>query len=135
MAEAVRQRRSQRAGRSLAGALIMGAFFAAIGYLLDFHPGIIVANVPFQPDFLQPVLMVIGVATFALAALFGTAAFAVARPHAPWGDSVPGACPVCGNLSLREGEAVVTRPDGIVSAAIILCDIPRCPYSAASLPS
>ena len=67
--EAIRQRRFRRSRKSLAGAAMMVVLFGAVGFLLVVHPGVITGNVPYSDGFLQPVLIVIGVAAFLVAAL------------------------------------------------------------------
>ncbi len=133
--EAIRERRLHRSGRSLGGALALAVFFGAAGYLLSFHPGVITYNTPYSSGFpLRTVLVISGIFAFLVAVLFLADAVSGARPRAPWGDPVPGECPVCGEpalrqegILLREGRTLKTAASGTVT----LCETHSCPYAAA----
>jgi len=134
--EAIRQRRLRRTGRSLTGTLALAAFFAAIGYTLVFHPGVISANVPYSNGFLQPVLVVIGGVSCLISVLFIIGAASGARPRTPWGDPVPGDCPTCGQPALRQDEAILREAGGLAAAVrgtVTLCQAPDCDYAAATV--
>ena len=131
--EAIKHRHLHRSGRSLGGALALAVFFGAAGYLLAFHPGVIIYSLPYPSGFpLRAVLVGCGILAFLVAVLFLADAVSGARPRAPWGDLVPGACPVCGErlrqdgILLREGRTLKTAASGTVT----LCETPRCPYTA-----
>lgn len=135
--EALRQRRRQRTGMSLAGALALAVFFAAVGFLLAAHPGAITFGLPysFSPDFLGPVLTAFGVVALLIAASFLVTALSGAGPRDPWGEPVSGDCPACGQPALRSGE--VTRWEAstlkvAASGTVTLCETPCCPHATAS---
>jgi hypothetical protein len=133
--EAIRQRRLHRSGKSLGGALALAAFFGAAGYVLAFHPGVITYSMPYRSGFpLGAILVTCGILAVLAAVLFVADAVSGARPHAPWGDAVPGDCPVCGRpalrqdgILLREGRTLKTAASGIVT----LCETPSCPHAVA----
>jgi hypothetical protein len=131
--EAIKHRHLHRSGRSLGGALALVGFFGAAGYLLAFHPGVIIYSMPYPSGFpLRAVLVGCGILAFLVAVLFLADAVSGARPRAPWGDPVSGDCPVCGEpalrqdgILLREGRTLKTAASGIVT----LCETPSCPYA------
>ena len=133
--EAIRQRRMHRSGKSLGGALVLAAFFGAAGYALAFHSGAITYSMPYRSGFpLGAILVICGILAFLVAGLFVADAVSGARPRAPWGDPVPGDCPVCGQpalrqdgILLREGRTLKTAASGTVT----LCETPSCPHAVA----
>jgi len=134
--EALRQRRRQRTGMSLAGALALAVFFAAVGFLLAAHPGAITIGLPypFSPDFLGPVLTAFGVIALLIAASFVVTAVSGPRPRDPWGEPAPGDCPACGQPALRSGEVTVWEAStllAVASGTVTLCGTPGCPHATA----
>jgi len=132
--EAIRQRKSHRSGKSLAGTLALAAFFAAVGYVLAFRPGLINNNMPYPDGFpLNAVLAACGVLVLLVAAVFLANAVRGARPRAPWGDPVAGDCPVCSEPALRQ-DAILLREEGTLvataSGTVTLCESPGCPHAA-----
>jgi Kef-type K+ transport system membrane component KefB len=132
--EAIRQRQLHRSGKSLAGALVLGVFFAAVGYVLAFDPGLINNNMPYPDGFpLNTVLTICGVLVLLVAAVFVASAVRGARPRAPWGDPVAGDCPVCNEPALRQ-DAILLREKGtlvtVASGTVTLCESPGCPHAA-----
>jgi hypothetical protein len=131
--EAIRQRQSHRSGKSLAGTLALAVFFAVVGYVLAFRPGLINNNMPYPDGFpLDAVLVICGVLVLLVAAVFLANAVRGARPRAPWGDPVAGDCPVCGEPALRQ-NAILLREEGTLvttaSGAVTLCESPGCPHA------
>ncbi len=134
--EAIRQRRLHHSGRSLGGALALAVFFAAVGYVLAFHSGVITYSMPYSSGFpLGAVLVVAGIIAFLVAVVFLAGAVSGARPRAPWADPVTGDCPVCGEPALRQ-EAIVVREGGTMrtaaSGTVTLCETPGCSYATVS---
>jgi len=132
--EAIRQRQSHRSGKSLAGAIALAVFFAVVGYVLAFRPGLINNNMPYPDSFpLGAVLTVLGILVLLVAAVFVAFAVRGARPRAPWGDPVDGDCPVCGEAALRQ-DAILLREKGtlvtMAAGTVTLCDSPGCPHAA-----
>jgi len=132
--EAIRQRQSHRSGKSLAGTLALAVFFAVVGYVLAFHPGLINNNMPYPDGFpLDAVLAICGVLVLLVAAVFLANAVRGGRPRAPWGDPVDGDCPVCSEPALRQ-DAILLREEGTLvvtaSGTVILCESPGCPHAA-----
>ena len=135
--EALRQRRRQRTSMSQAGALALGVFFAAVGFLLAAHPGAVTFGLPysFSPGFLGPVLTVFGVVALLIAASFVVTAVSGALPRNPWGEPVPGDCPACGQPALRSAEVTgwaASTLRVVASGTVTLCETPDCPHATAS---
>jgi hypothetical protein len=146
--EALRQRRRQRTGRSLAGALVLAAFFLVVGFLLAVYPGLVTYGVPysfgvatwtlpssFSPSVLTAVLMACGGVALITGASFLAVAVSGFQPRAPWGDPTPGDCPACGRPGLRSGEVTVWEASTlnvVATGTVTLCETPGCPHASAS---
>ena len=135
--EALRQRRRQRTGRSLAGALALAIFFAVAGFLLAAHPGVVTYGMPyaFSPNFLGPVLTAFGVVALLIAASFLLIAVSGALPGEAWGEPAPGDCPACDQAARRSAEVTVwaaSTLNVVASGTVTLCATPDCPHATAS---
>lgn len=147
--EAVRLRRRQHTGRSLAGAIVLAAFFLAVGFLLVVHPGLVTYGVPysfgvptwtlpssFSPAELTTVLMACGGVALIAGASFLVAAVSRFQPGAPWGDRAAGDCPACGQQALRSSEVIRWEDNTlkeVCRGTVTLCETPGCPHAAASV--
>jgi hypothetical protein len=134
--EALRQRRRQRTGMSLAGALALAVFFAVAGFVLAAHPGVVTYGMPypFSPNFLGPVLTACGVVALLIAASFVVTAVSGALPGEAWGEPLPGDCPACGQPALRSAEVTVWEASTlqvVASGTVTLCESPDCPHATA----
>ena len=141
--DAISQRKSHKRGYNLLATLTLAALFAALGAFLLFWLRPLVKSVPLLPlGTVTTTLLVVGLIAFAVAALLTAGAFFVANPWSRWGDAIPGACPLCGQRTLRQEkvehsgwedghpEAGVKKgPRGIVT----LCATPGCAYATAKV--
>ena len=123
--EANRTRQEQRSGKALRRQIPFIVVFSAIGWWLVFgiQPGPV----------LKYVTVAVGIAAFAIAALFASGA-AFHNPLAPWGKAVRGSCPRCGQPKLRENQELHYEPPGSgkpsVGGVVTLCTA-DCGYAAA----
>jgi hypothetical protein len=134
---ALKQRRARRSGRSLIITLAAAVACAVIGWAVLFQLRPLIKSIPFLPlGGVLTALLWTGLAAFAAAGLLAAGGAVFARPGRPWGKEMPGVCPLCENLSLRDSpvEAEVrdaarfnVGPRGIV----ILCATRGCDYASA----
>jgi hypothetical protein len=127
-----RERRNRRSGRNLLLALGSAAVFAAIGWVLIFRVRVFLGTIPFLPlGTVTRGLLVVGIIAFVVAGLIVVGALLMANPRKRWGDPVVGACPACGNWTLRQGTVtpVGQGPRGVV----ILCDTKGCAHASATV--
>jgi hypothetical protein len=127
-----RERRNRRSGRNLLLALGSAVVFAAIGWVLIFRVRAFLRTIPFLPlGTVTRGLLVVGIIAFVVAGLIVVGALLMANPRKRWGDPVVGACPACGNWTLRQGTVtpVGQGPRGVV----ILCDTRGCTHASATV--
>ena len=127
-----RERRNRRSGRNLLLALGSAVVFAAIGWVLIFRVRAFLRTIPFLPlGTVTRGLLVVGIIAFIVAGLIVVGALLMANPRTRWGDPVVGACPACGNWTLRQGTVtpVGQGPRGVV----ILCDTRGCTHASATV--
>jgi hypothetical protein len=127
-----RERRNRRSGRNLLLALGSAAVFAAIGWVLVFRIRAFLQGIPFLPlGSVTRGLLIVGIIAFVVAGLIVVGALLMANPRKRWGDPVVGACPACGNWTLRQGTVtpVGQGPKGLV----ILCDTKGCAHASATV--
>jgi hypothetical protein len=127
-----RERRNRRSGRNLLLALGSAVVFAAIGWVLIFRVRAFLRTIPFLPlGTVTRGLLVVGIIAFVVAGLIVVGALLMANPRKRWGDPVVGACPACGNWTLRQGTVtpVGQGPRGVV----ILCDTKGCTHASATV--
>ena len=127
-----RERRNRRSGRSLLLALAVAAVFAGLGWVLAFRVRGFLRAIPFLPlGAVTKWLLVIGIIAFVVAGLIVVGALLMANPRKRWGEPLVGACPACGNWTLRQGSMtpVGHGPKGVV----ILCDTRGCTHASATV--
>ena len=127
-----RERRNRRSGRSLLLALAVAAVFAGLGWVLAFRVRGFLRAIPFLPlGAVTKWLLVIGIIAFVVAGLIVVGALLMANPRKRWGEPLVGACPACGNWTLRQGSVtpVGHGPKGVV----ILCDTRGCTHASATV--
>jgi hypothetical protein len=140
---AKRERRNRRSGRNLLIALAVAAACAVIGWVLVFRVRPFVKAIPFLPlGAVTSWLLFIGIAAFVVAGLIVAGALLAANPRKRWGDPVAGACPACGNWTLRQGT-VLPASSGTASpgtgtrnapkGVVTLCDTKGCAYATATV--
>jgi hypothetical protein len=137
---AKRERRNRRSGRNLLLALAVAAACAAIGWVLIFQVRAWIKAIPFLPlGTVTTWLLFIGIAAFVVAGLIVAGALLAANPRKRWGDPVAGACPACGNWTLRQATVVPAGPPGTGSlpnapkGVVTLCDTKGCGYASATV--
>jgi hypothetical protein len=125
-----RERRNHRSGRNLLIALAVAAVCAAIGWVLVFRVRPFLKAIPFLGT-AASWLMIIGIIAFVVAGLIVVGALLTANPRKRWGDPLIGACPACGNWTLRHGTVAPAAhgPRGVV----ILCDTKGCAHASATV--
>lgn len=134
-----RELRNRRSGRNLLLALAAAAVFAVIGWVLVFRVRPLVKAIPFLPlGGLTSWLLVAGIVCFVIAGLIVAAALLLANPRKRWGDPVVGACPACGNWTLRQDTMAPAGPGagGLRNApkgVVTLCDTRGCGYASATV--
>jgi hypothetical protein len=134
---AIRKRRARRSGRNMLVTLGVAVIFGLIGWATLFQLRPVIKSIPLLPTgSILSVLLVVGLAAFAIAALLVVGAVIFANPTTPWGKTIPGTCPKCEQSRLREDTVQpihltsshgMSGPKGIV----ILCDTRRCDYAIA----
>ena len=130
---AKRQRRNRRSGRNLLIALAVAAVCAGIGWVLVFRVRAFLKAIPFLPlGTLTTWLLFIGIAAFVIAGLIVAGALMAASPRKRWGDPVAGACPACGNWTLRQNTVTPDDP-GAPKGVVTLCDSSGCAYASATV--
>jgi hypothetical protein len=132
-----RERKNRRSGRSLLIALVAAAVCAVIGWVLIFQVRAFVKSIPFLPlGTVTGWLLVIGLAAFVIAGLIVAGALLLANPRKRWGDPVAGACPACGNWTLRQDTVVPAGSGGTKNppkGVVTLCDTKGCAYASATV--
>ena len=136
---AKRERRNRQSGRNLLLALAVAAAFAAVGWVLVFRIRAFIRAIPFLSlGAVTSWLLFIGVVAFVIAGLIVAGALLAANPRKRWGDPVVGACPACGNWTLRLGTVSPTTPDSgnlknAPKGVVTLCDTKGCGYASATV--
>lgn len=129
------ERRQHRSGASMAAMLSVAGLFGAIGALLLFLPRVLGA-IPLVGGLSGAVGVTLAVVAFAIAGFFLLAALA-SSPAAAWGSKAPGACPACGDQSLRSdtvpGPASGEQQRGGPRGVVILCEGKGCDYASAKV--
>jgi hypothetical protein len=127
-----KERRNHRSGRNLLLALIAAAVFAGIGWVLVFRVRSFLKTIPFLPlGTVTGWLLVIGIIAFVIAGLIVAVAFLIANPRKRWGEPIVGACPACGNWTLRQ-DTVAPAGKG-TKGVVILCDTKGCTHASATV--
>jgi hypothetical protein len=133
---ALKQRQARRSGRTLIITLAAAVASAVIGWAVLFQLRPLIKSIPLLPlGTVTTALLWIGIAAFAAAALLVAGGWLFARPGKPWGKEMPGVCPRCENLTLREAAVEVEKRDAAhfnvgPRGIVILCDTRRCEYSS-----
>lgn len=134
---AKRERRNRRSGRNLILALAVAAVCAVIGWMLVFRVRAFVKAIPFLSlGTVSSWLLFAGIAAFVIAGLIVAGALLLANPRKRWGDPVVGACPACGNWTLRQDTVVHADPGSLPDAPkglVTLCDTKGCDYASATV--
>jgi hypothetical protein len=139
---AKRERRHRRSGRNLLIALVVAAVCAVVGWVLVFKVRGFLKAIPFLPlGAVTNWLLIIGIIAFVIAGLIVAGALLLSNPRKHWGDPVVGACPACGNWTLRQDTVTPAAPDtgsgsGGVRAPkglVTLCDTKGCAYASATV--
>jgi hypothetical protein len=134
-----KQRRARRSGRTLIITLAAAVACAVIGWAVLFQLRPLIKSIPLLPlGAVTTALLWIGLAAFAAAALLVAGGWIFARPGKPWGKELPGVCPKCENLSLRESPVEVEKRDAAnfnvgPRGIVILCETRRCDYAVAKV--
>jgi hypothetical protein len=134
---ALRQRRARRSGRSLVIALAAALACAVVGWAVLFQLRPLIKSIPLLPlGTVLTVLLWIGIGAFAAAAALAAGGWVFARPGRPWGKELPGVCPQCENLTLREAAVEFEKRDSAnfnvgPRGIVILCNTRRCDYASA----
>jgi hypothetical protein len=133
---ALKQRRARRSGRNLIITLAAAVACAAIGWAVLFQLRPLIKSIPLLPlGSVTTALLWIGIAAFGAAALLVAGGWIFGRPGKPWGKEMPGVCPKCENLTLREAAVEAEKRDGAnlnvgPRGIVILCETRRCDYSS-----
>jgi hypothetical protein len=131
IAAARKERRNHQSGRNLMLAVLVAAVFAVIGWLLVFQVRGFLKAIPFLPlGTLTGWLLIIGVAAFVIAGLIVAGGLLMANPRKRWGDPLVGACPACGNWTLRQATV---SPAGGPKGVVILCYTKGCNHAKATV--
>jgi hypothetical protein len=132
---AQRERKNRRSGRTLLFSLVAAAVCAGIGWVLVFKVRAFLKSIPFLPlGTVTGWLMIIGVVAFVIAGLIVAGALLMANPRKRWGDPVVGACPTCGNWTLRQGTVTPNSSEsGTPKGVVTLCDTRGCTYASATV--
>jgi hypothetical protein len=132
---AQRERKNRRSGRTLLFSLVAAAVCAGIGWVLVFKVRAFLKSIPFLPlGTVTGWLMIIGVVAFVIAGLIVAGALLMANPRKRWGDPVVGACPTCGNWTLRQGTVTPNSSEsGTPKGVVTLCDTKGCTYASATV--
>lgn len=134
---AIKKRRARRSGRNMVITIGMAVIFGLIGWATLFRLRPVIKSIPLLPTgSLLSVLLVIGLAAFAIAALLVVGALIFANPTSPWGKAIPGTCPRCEQSRLREDTVQpihLTSPGGVSGpkGIVILCGTRGCDYAIA----
>ena len=132
---AQRERKNRRSGRTLLFSLVAAAVCAGIGWVLVFKVRAFLKSIPFLPlGTVTGWLMIIGIIAFVIAGLIVAGALLLANPRKRWGDPVVGACPTCGNWTLRQGTVTPNSSEsGTPKGVVTLCDTKGCTYATATV--
>jgi hypothetical protein len=136
---ALKQRRARRSGRTMIITLAVAVACAAIGWAVLFQLRPLIKSIPLLPlGTVTTTLLWIGIAAFAAAVLLVAGGWIFARPGRPWGKELPGVCPKCENLTLREAAVEVEKRDAAnfnvgPRGIVILCETRRCDYASAKV--
>jgi hypothetical protein len=132
---AQRERKNRRSGRTLLFSLVAAAVCAGIGWVLVFKVRAFLKSITFLPlGTVTGWLMIIGVVAFVIAGLIVAGALLMANPRKRWGDPVVGACPTCGNWTLRQGTVTPNSSEsGTPKGVVTLCDTRGCTYASATV--
>jgi hypothetical protein len=139
--DARKKRNRQRSGFNLIITLAVGLAFAVVGWLLIFQVRPFVRSIPFLPlGSVSTFLLYAGLAGFGIAALCVLGAFLFAKPGKPWGDPLVGACPRCGNWTLRQRtiEHYTEEPGNLrhyIKGVVTLCVTKGCDHATAKVTS
>jgi len=134
---AMKKRRARRSGRTMVATIAVALIFGLIGWATLFQLRPAIKAIPLLPTgSLLSVLLVIGLASFAIAALLVVGAVVFANPTSPWGKAIPGTCPRCEQSRLREDTVQpihLTSPGGVSGpkGIVILCGTRGCDYALA----
>jgi hypothetical protein len=131
-----REHRNRRSGRNLLISLVVAAVFVAVGWVLVFKVRAFLKAIPFLPlGTVTGWLLIIGVIAFVIAGLIVAGALLMANPRKRWGDPVAGACPSCGNWTLRQDSVTPVKPESgsTPKGVVTLCDTKGCSYASASV--
>jgi hypothetical protein len=133
---ALKQRQARRSGRTLIITVVAAVACAVVGWAVLFQLRPLIKSIPLLPlGSVTTALLWIGIVAFAAAALLVAGGWTFARPGRPWGKEMPGVCPRCENLALREALVEVEKRDGAglnvgPKGIVILCDTRRCEYTS-----
>ena len=133
---ALKQRQARRSGRTLIITLAAATASAIVGWAVLFQLRPLIKSIPLLPlGTVTTALLWIGIIAFAAAVLLAAGGWIFARPGKPWGKEMPGVCPRCENLTLREAAVEVETRDGAglnigPKGIVILCDTRRCEYTS-----
>jgi hypothetical protein len=136
-----KQRNRQRSGFNFIITLAVGAVFAVLGWLVIFQVRPFVKSIPFLPlGSVTTFLLYAGLAGFGIAALCVLGAWLFAKPGKTWGDPLVGACPQCGNWTLRHRtiEHYTDEPGNLkhyIKGVVTLCVSKGCSHAAAKVTS
>jgi hypothetical protein len=136
---AKRERGNRRSGRNLLLALVVAAVCAVIGWVLVFRVRSFVKAIPILPlGTVTNWLLFIGIAAFVIAGIIVAGALLMANPRKRWGDPVAGACPACGNWTLRQDTVTAASADSSSTrnapkGVVTLCDTKGCSYATATV--
>jgi hypothetical protein len=139
--DARKQRNRQRSGFNFFITLAVGVASAVLGWLVIFQVRPLVKSIPFLPlGSVTSFLLYVGLAAFGIAALCALGAWLFAKPGRPWGEPVVGACPTCGNWTLRQRtiEHYTDEPGNLkhyIKGAVTLCATKGCDHAAVKVTS
>ena len=139
--DAKKQRRRQRSGVNFIITLAVAAVLGVVGWLVTFQVRPFVKSIPFLPlGSVTTFLLYVGLAAFGLAALCVLGAWLFAKPGKPWGDPLVGACPRCGNWTLRQRaiEHYALQPGNLrhyIKGVVTLCTTKGCEHATAKVTS
>ena len=139
--DARKQRNRQRSGFNFIITLAVAAVLVVLGWLVIFQVRPLVKSIPFLPlGSVTSFLLYAGLAAFGLAALCVLGAWLFAKPGKTWGDPLVGACPKCGNWTLRQRtiEHYTEEPGNLrhyIKGVVTLCVTKKCDHATAKVTS
>src|SRR5260221_1281418 len=139
--DARKQRNRQRSGFNFITTLAVAALLAVLGCLVIFQVRPFVKSIPFLPlGSVTSFLLYAGLAAFGIAALCVLGAWLFAKPGKTWGDPLVGACPKCGNWTLRHRtiEHYTDEPGNLkhyLKGVVTLCTTKGCNHATAKVTS